>query len=197
MNCAGQFSSLFTAAPGSTNLIEYHINLTKEDPVRSKPYPLPYSMRLELKKDIVDMIKMGVIRESTFSYSSPVVVVKKKDNTNRVCVDYRKLNKLTVVDPESMPTAADLFHKLSGDRYFFGIELSKGYWQINVPEKDRHKTAFVNPDGSYEFFKEPFGMANSAATLKCSRKKLIDNFDSVDYYYCPHPYLGRASSSPP
>ena len=119
MNCADQYSNLFTEAPGTTSLIEHHFNLTTEDPVRSKPYPLPYSMCAELKKDIDDMIKMGVIRESTSPYSSPVVVVKKKDNTNRVYIDYSKLNKLTVIDPEPMPTAADLFHKLSGDKYFF------------------------------------------------------------------------------
>ena len=127
MNCADQCSNLFTEAPGTTSLIEHHINLTTEDPVRSKPYPLPYSMRAELKKDIDDMIKMGVIRESTSPYSSPVVVVKKKDNTNRVYIDYSKLNKLTAIDPEPMPTAADLFHKLSGDKYFSRIDLSKGY----------------------------------------------------------------------
>ena len=93
-------------------------------------------MREELKKDTDDMIKMGVIRESTSPYSSSVVVVKKKENTNRVCVDYRKLNKLIVVDPQSMPTAADLFHKLSGDEYFSRIDLSKGYWQIYFPEEE-------------------------------------------------------------
>ena len=65
-------------------------------------------MRESLRKDIADMIKMGVSRESSSSYASPVVVVKKKDNTNRVCVDYQKLNKLTVFDPEPMPTAEHL-----------------------------------------------------------------------------------------
>ena len=64
------------------------------------------------------MMKMGVIRESSSPYASPVVVVKKKDNSNRVCVDYRKLNKLTVFDPEPMPTAEHLFQKLNDDKYF-------------------------------------------------------------------------------
>ena len=177
------FQALFTESPGTTNLIEHHVNLATEGPVRSKSYPLPYSMREELEKDRDDMIKMGVIRESASPYSSPVLVVKKKDNTNRVCVDYRKLNKLTVTDPEPMPTAADPFHKLSGDKYFSKIDLSKGYWQINDPEEDRHKTAFVTPDGSYEFLKMPFGMVNSATTLKRGMKKLIDDFDGVDYYW--------------
>ena len=115
-------------------------------------------MRESLRKDITDMIKMGVIRESSSLYTWPVVVVKKKDNTNRVCVDYRQLNKLTVFDPEPMPTTEYLFQKLSGDKFFSKIDLSKGYWQITIPEEDIPKTAFVTPDGSYEFLKMPFGM---------------------------------------
>ena len=112
-----QFTNLFTEAPGTRDLVQHHIKLTSDEPVRSRPYPVPYSMRESLRKDIADMIKMGVIRESSSPYASPVVVVKKKDNTNRVCVDYRKLNKLTVFDPEPMPTAEHLFQKLSGDKF--------------------------------------------------------------------------------
>ena len=140
-------------------------------------------MRESLRKDIADMIKMGVIRESSSPYASPVVEVKKKDNTNRVYVDYRKLNKLTVFDPEPMPTAEHLFQKLSGDKFFSKIDLSKGYWQIAIPEEDIPKTAFVTPDGSYEFLKMPFGMINSAATLKRAMKKLIEDLDDVDFYW--------------
>jgi len=147
LDLAQEFSSLFTEAPGTTNLVQHHINLTSNEPVRSKPYPVPYSTRESLKKDIDDMLKMGVIRESNSPYASPVVVVKKKDGSNRVCVDYRKLNKLTVFDPESMPAAVDLFQKLNGDKFFSKIDLSKGYWQVTIPEVDVPKTAFVTPDG--------------------------------------------------
>ena len=87
---------------------------------------------------MIDMINMGVIRESTSLYASPVVVVKKKDNTNRVCVNYRKLTKLTVFDPGPMPTAEHLFQKVTGDKLYSKIDLSKGYWQIAIPEEDVH-----------------------------------------------------------
>ena len=107
-------------------------------------------MRESLRKYIADMIKVGVIRESSSLYASPVVVVKKKDNTNSVCVDYRKLNKLTVFDPEPMPTAEHLFQKLNGDKFYSKIDLSKGYWQITIPEEDIPKTAFVTLDRSYD-----------------------------------------------
>ena len=177
MDLVNEFQSLFTEAPGTTSLAQHHIKLTSDQPVRSRPYPVPYSLRESLKKDVTDMMKMGVIRESSSPYASHVVVVKKKDNTNRVCVDYRKLNKLTVFDPEPMPTAEHLFQKLNGDKYFTRIDLSKGYWQISIPEEDIPKTAFVTPDGSYEFLKMPFGMINSAATLKRAMKKLLYELD--------------------
>ena len=138
---------MFTEASSTTDLVQHHSKLTSDEPVRSRPYPVPYSMRESLRKDIADMIKMRVIRESSSPYASPVVVVKKKDNTNCVCVDYRKLNKLTVFDPELMPTAEHLFQKLSGDNFFSKIDLSEGYWQIAIPEEDIPKTAFVTPDG--------------------------------------------------
>ena len=143
-----EFSSLFTEAPRTMNLIQHHMNLMSNEPVHSKPYTVPYSMRESLKKDINDMMKMGVIRESNSPYASPVVIVKKKDGSNRVCIDYQKLNKLTIFDPEPMLAAVDLFQKLNGDKSFSKIDLSKGYWQITIPEVDIPKTAFVTPDGS-------------------------------------------------
>ena len=127
IDLVSQFQSLFTEAPGTTSLAQHHIKLTSDQPVRSSPHPVPYSLRESLKRDITDMMTMGVIRESSSPYASPVVVVKKKDNTNRICVDYRKLNKLTVFDPEPMPTAEHFFQKLNGDKYFTRIDLSKGY----------------------------------------------------------------------
>ena len=183
MNLANEFQSLFTEAPGTTSLAQHHIKLTSDQPVRSRPYPVPYSLRESLKRDITDMMKMGVIRESSSPYASPVVVVKKKDNTNRVCVDYRRLNKLTVFDSEPMPTAEHLFQKLNGDKYFTRIDLRKGYRQISIPEEDIPKTAFVTPDGSYEFLKMPFGMINYAATLKRAMKKLLHGLDNVEFYW--------------
>ena len=116
---------------------------------------------------------------SSSSCASPVVVVKKKDNTNRVFVDYRKLIKLTLFDHESMPNADHLFQKLVETKN----DLSKGYWQITIPEEDIPKTAFGTPEGSYEFLKMTFGMINSAATLKRAMKKLIEGLDDVDFYW--------------
>ena len=182
MDLANQFQSLLTEAPG-TSLAQHHIKLTSIQPVRSRPYPVPYSLRESLKKDIADIMKMGVIRKLSSPYASPVVVVRKKDSKNHVCVDYQRLNKLTVFDPEPMPTAEHLLQQLNGDKYFTRIDLSKGYWQISIPEEDIAKTAFLTPDGSYKFLKMPFGMINSAATLKRAMKKLLNGLNNVEFYW--------------
>ena len=123
-----------------------------------------------------------MIRESKSPYSSPVVIVRKKDGTNRVCVDFRKLNRITEFDPTPMPTAEDIFQKMSKAKYLTKLNLSKGYWQIPVAAKDIPKTAFVTPDGSYEFVKMPFGMMNSGATLVRAIRKLLEDLDEADNY---------------
>ena len=104
-----RYPDVFTDMPGETDVIQHQIRLTDDTPIRCKPYPLPYAMREELRNEVDTMLEMGVVRPSTSPYASPIVMVKKKDGSNRVCVDFRKLNKITEVDPEPMTTAEDLF----------------------------------------------------------------------------------------
>ena len=92
------------------------------------------------------------IRPST----SPIVMVKKKDGSNRICADFRKLNIITKVDSEPMKMAEDLFCRPSGKNYLSKIDLTKGYWLILVAPEDVYKTVFVTPDGQYEFLPMPF-----------------------------------------
>ena len=125
---------------------------------------------------------MGVVRPSMPPYASPIVMVKKKDGSNRVCVDFRKLNKITEEDPEPMTTAEDLFRRLNGKKYLSKINLTKGYWQTPVAPEDVYKTAFVTPDGQYEFLRMPFGMVNSRATLLRGLKKVLEGLSGVGSY---------------
>ena len=107
------------------------------------------------KKKIEDMLSLGIIRELNSSFAFPIVIVKKKDGSDRICVDHRKSNKLTVADTESMTTAKDLFERLGKIKYYSLTDLSKGCWQIPVAEEDIEKTAFVTPNGSYNFLRIP------------------------------------------
>ena len=126
------------------------------------------------------MLDLRIIWASASPNASPIVIVKKKDGSNRICVDYRKLNKVTVADPKPMKTPEDLFQRLGKSNYFSKIDLSKGYWQIPVAEVDVKKTAFVTLDVNYEFIQMPFGMKNSGSTLV--RGLLISDLENVDSY---------------
>ena len=99
-----RYPDVFTDMPGETDAIQHRVKLTYDTPIRCKPYPLPYAMREELRNEVDSMLEMGVVRPSTSPYASSIIMVKKKDGSNRVCVDFRKLNKITEVDPESIVT---------------------------------------------------------------------------------------------
>ena len=165
----------FTEIPEKASVIEHKIDLTYDCPIRCKPYPLPYAKRGEIREEIKSMMDTGVVREFSSPYASPLVVVKKKDGSNRMCVVYRKLNLVTVADPAPMTTAEDLFGKLGKCQYYSTIDLSKGYWQIPVAEEDIHKTAFLTPNDCYEFLRMPFAMKNSGATLVRGIRKLLQD----------------------
>ena len=121
------YSSAFTDVPGKSNVIQHQITLTDSTPIRSKRYPLPYAIRKNLKTKIQEMLDREIIRASASPYASPIVIVKKKDGSNRICIDYRKLNKVTVADPEPMKTPEDLIQRLRKSCYFSKIDLSKEY----------------------------------------------------------------------
>jgi len=138
-----EYKDIFTDVLSITNVAEHGIQLTTSEPIKGRAYPLPLALRDTLDREIDNMLAMGVIEESTAAYASPVVMVKKPDGSTRVCVDYRKLNSVTVFDPEPMPTAEEIFAKLAGDRFFSKFDLSKGYWQVPVREEDRDLTTFI------------------------------------------------------
>ena len=131
--------------------IQHRVKLTYDTPIRCKPYPLLYAMREELRNEVDSMLEMGGVRPSTSPYASPIIMVKKKDGSNRVFMNFRKLKKITEVDPKQMITAEDLFCRLSGMKYLSKIDLTKGNWQIPVAPEDVYKTVLVTQDGQYEF----------------------------------------------
>ena len=125
MELSEEFQDVFTGVPGLTTLGEHSINLTSMDPVYSKPYPIPHAMQEVVEKELETMLSLGIIEPSNSAYASPIVIVRKPDGTNRVCVDFRKLNKITVFDPEPMPQPEQIFAKLDKDKYFSTLTLLK------------------------------------------------------------------------
>jgi hypothetical protein len=174
-----QYKHIFSDKPGTTYLEEHRIELTTDESIQQKPYPLPYAMREEVRKEIDQMLEDGIIEHSDSPYAFPIVVVKKSDGSNRVCGDLRKLNQVTVFDGEPMPSTDDIFNSLRGDSIFSKFDLSKGFYQIPIKESDKPKTSFVTPDGKYQFCKMPFGAINSTATFNRLMRKCFGRVDKV------------------
>ncbi|XP_027088576.1 uncharacterized protein [Coffea arabica] len=131
-------------------------------PFQIRAYKCLYVQKSEIQKLVKEMLQIRIIQPSNSSFASPVLLVKKKDGSWRFCVDYRQLNEPTAKDKFSMP----LIDKLQRAKYFTKIDLRAGYHQIRVKVEDRHKTAFRNHQGLYEFMVMPFGLTNAPTTFQ-------------------------------
>ena len=132
--------------------------MTTKSPIRVRSYPIPYAKRQEVEKEGQAALEADVIEPAMSDFNSPIVLVKKKDGTNRFCVDFRRIKLVTKFDTEPMGNPEDIMSKLKDRIFFYKIDLSKGFWQITVEKTSQHLTAFstTTTDGSYTFKKMPF-----------------------------------------
>lgn len=177
-----QYRDVFTDFPGCTDLVKFSIHVTTDEPVRSKAYPSPLVTQETVRREIEVMLEMGVIEKSESPYASPIVLVRKPDGSVRFCVDFRKLNRITVFDPEPIPNPENLMTRLAKAKYFTKIDLTKGYWQIPVLESDRPKTAFITSHGLFQFKVLPFGLVNAPAVFSRMMRKLLKGLHNVVNY---------------
>ena len=173
---------IFTDTPGNTDLVTHDIKLTATQPIRVKPYPVPFSQTKVMEDEVRKMIDAGVVEPSCSPCCLPLLLVRKSDGTNRPVVDFRQLNKAAVFDGECMPDPETIFASLSGDKLFSKFDFTKGYWQINMTEEDKEKTAFSSSLGLLQFRRMPFGLVNAGATYSRMMRKLLDGLDGVANY---------------
>ena len=152
--------------PGRTNVVQHRIDTGTAAPIRQAPRRIPVQYQQEMTQLIDQMLSDGVIQPSNSPWAAPVVLVKKKNGSLRLCVDYRKLNAVTRKDSFPLPRIDSILESLKNAKWFSTIDLASGYWQVEVAPEDQPKTAFCIPTGLYEFKTMPFGLANAPATCQ-------------------------------
>ena len=145
-------------------------------PISMTPHRMALIELQELKVQIQELLGKGFIRPSTSPWGAPVLFAKKKDETLRLCIDYRQLNRVTIKNRYPLPRIDDLFDQLRGAQVYSKIDLRTGYHQLRVREADILKTAFRTWYGHFEFTVMPFGLMNAPATFMGLKNRVFQPY---------------------
>ncbi len=151
---------------GHTDKVKHRIKLRDETPFKHRARPIHPQDISAVRKHLQELLAAGIIRESESPFASLIVVVRKKDNSVRLCIDFRKLNSQTIRDTYALPNLEEVFSVLTGSKWFSVLDLKSGYYQIEMDEADKQKTAFVCPLGFWEFNRMPQGITNAPSTFQ-------------------------------
>ena len=164
------WSQVFSQGPtdlGWTNIIEHEIHLTVEHPFKEPFRKISPALIQEVREHQKEMMEIGAIWESTSPFSSNELIVRKKDGSILFCIDFRKLNQRIMKDAYPIPLIDNTLHSLAGSKYFTTLDLKSCYWQVELRECDKAKTAFrVGSLGFFVCNRMSFGLCNAPATLK-------------------------------
>ena len=145
--------------------IKHHNDTGNTTPIHQIPRRIPLARRTEVRKMLKEMMDKDVIQPSHSPWSSPIILVRKKDGSTHFCIDFRKVNSITKKDAYPLPRVDDTVDTLGGSKIFSTMDLVSCFWQVEVAEEDRPKTA-TTPEGLYEFKVMPFGLCNASATFQ-------------------------------
>jgi hypothetical protein len=149
------------------------IRLKDSVPVAYRPRRLAYAERLKVQQIVRELLQAGIVRKSHSEYASPIVLVKKKNGESRMCVDYRDINKKAIKERYPLPLIHDQIDQLSEAKYFTTLDMKSGFHQMEIEEESKHITAFITPDGLYEYNRMPFGYVNSPSVYQRAIDKAL------------------------
>lgn len=174
--CLCDFRDVFSSGDhdiGRTEDVRHHIQTGDARPIKERPRRQPYCNQQEIDRQVRDLEKRGVIEPSDSPWASNVVLVSKKDGTKRFCVDYRRLNAVTIKDAYPVPRIDETFDALGGAKWFSTLDLASGYWQVALDEEASQKSTFVVRNGLYRWKCMPFGLCNAPATFERLMEKVM------------------------
>ena len=160
-----------------TNILQATFNTGFSQPIKQRPYKNPLTLQANIDKQINDMLDAGIVSPSSSPWSSPMVIVPKRDGTHRICIDYRMLNKALVKDSYPLPRIEDIFATLGKSNLFSTLDLKSGYHQISIAPEDREKTAFCTRTSLFEFNCMPFGIASAPAIFQRMISKVLHGIE--------------------
>ena len=163
------YSDVFSMGPtdlGRTGLVEHDILTTHGPPVKQQPRRMARDKQTAADRQVQQSLDTGVAQPSNSSWAAPIVMVRKKDQTSWLCVDYRPLNERTIKDAYPLPRIQDTLDTLSNARYFSTLDLTSGYWQVEMTLRARKADAFCTRKGLFEWNVIPFGPCNAPATFQ-------------------------------
>ena len=162
--------SAFASGPddlGRTHLVQHEIRTPPDlRPLRQPARRFPFWKQTEAKEIVDDLLKRDLIEPSASPWAAPVVMVKKKDNTTHLCVDYRRLNSHTIQDAYPLPRIDDSLDALGGSKWFCTLDLASGYWQVGMSKSAQEKSAFITSGGLYSWKVMPFGLSTAPGTFE-------------------------------
>ena len=158
---------------GRTTLVKHDIKTTTEQPIKQRARRIPIHQREVAEQEVEKMLKEDIIEPSHSPWASPIVLVRKKDGSTRFCVDYRKLNAVSIKDAYPLPRIDDTLDSLAGATCFSTLDLASGYWQVGLTEEAQTKSAFVTHSGLYQFKVMPYGLTNAPSTFERLMERVL------------------------
>ncbi|GFW09977.1 retrovirus-related Pol polyprotein from transposon 17.6 [Trichonephila clavipes] len=174
-----KYEECFQPGGEPTPLIEHRINTRNHLPVAVPPYRMNPSKKEILKQEIDRLLSEDIIEECESPYASPVVLIPKPNGTFRLCIDYRKLNEITIADTYHLPRMDDLLHQAKLTPFMSTLDLRAGYHQVKVHVEDQDKTEFVCPFGTYRFLRMPYGLRNAPATFQRLMNRFCNGLEDI------------------